>query len=100
MKKSLDDNSKIIPPIPTIFPTYRVEKEKNKEVNRKKDWNGWNGYTICFLSDVLEWVGVGGIKYGPFQKDQKAELPESEASWAIQNGKAFRVEPTNPPQPL
>jgi len=45
---------------------------------------------VRFLKDVDAWVGSDGLTYGPFSAGALAELPVTEASWAI---KSWLAEP-------
>jgi len=54
---------------------------------------------VRFLKPVIRYVGADGAEYGPYEKDEVAEILEVDATTLIKEGYAVKVEtvPVVPP---
>ncbi|MFW6233194.1 MAG: hypothetical protein ACOC3Z_00865 [Nanoarchaeota archaeon] len=63
---------------------YSMMSEKGKEESSND--------LIIFKEDVKEFMGFNGVKMGPYEKDQIANIPRDVANILIEDGKAEFVE--------
>jgi hypothetical protein len=47
--------------------------------------------TLITLKPISEYLGLDGLKYGPYKENEKIHIPEEEAEWLIKAGLAEAI---------